>query len=515
MARNEKSARRSGAPRPIPGSPTTPLVACDILYIHPAKQGVVSGADWRGGANPYPFIPVGIVGLANLLLSQGLTLRGLNHPIELLLDERFDLAAWLGGFVGVRWILIDLHWYEHAFGALDVARLGKRCHPEARVVLGGLTATAFAAEILTQEPAIDLIVRGDAEWPLMELVTAPPDELDAALPDIENLTYRRGAAIVSNPLTYCAGARELDTLNFADIAFLEHADAYARRQFSGLAPLTGHWLCIGRGCHHACSYCGGGRDAQRELAGRERVIVRSVPSVLRDIERLHRRGVHQVALNLDVSERGEAYWRALFEGLRARGLRIGLYNEFSALPPDGFIDEMAATIDPRASRMAFSPLSGSEAVRRRNGKHFTNAGLLATLEQLAGYGLLSMVYFSLNLPGEPTEGFDETIALARRILETVPPSMVDLLNMCHTLDPLSPMSTQPDAYGVRTSLHAFRDYYDYCRRTARGAEAARRGISRGFWPGGADREVLGRIADRWDREGAPHAPSWHPIPRTW
>lgn len=488
---------------------------CDVLYVHPAKQGVVLGPEWRGRANPYPFIPVGVVGLANLLLSQGLTLRGVNHPLELLLDETFDLPAWLQQFRDVRWVLIDLHWYEHAFGALDVARLCKRLHPQARVVLGGLTASAYADEILAREPAIDLIVRGDAEWPLVDLLTAPEEALDDLVHETDNLTYRRGAEIVSNPLGYCAGTRELDTLNFADMGFMQHADAYARRQFSGLSPLTGHWLCIGRGCYHACSYCGGGREAQRALAGRERVIVRSVPSVLRDMERLRRHGVHQVALNLDVSEMGEGYWHELFKGMRTRGLRLGLYNEFSALPPSGFIDEMAATIDPRASRMAFSPLSGSETVRRRNGKRFSNEGLLATLRELEGHGLLSMVYFSLNLPGEPTEGFDETLALAHRIMENIAPSMVDLLNVCHTLDPLSPMGEAPEAFGVRTTMHTFDDYYDYCRRTAQGNEAARSGISRGFWPNGTDHELLARLADRWDHEGQQYAPSWHPIPRTW
>jgi hypothetical protein len=52
-------------------------------------------------------------------------------------------------------------------------------------------------------------------------------------------------------------------------------------------------------------------------------------------------------------------------------------------------------------------------------------------------------------------------------------------NMCHTLDPLSPMGLVPGEYGIKTEMYTFTDYYRYCQRTA----YARPGVARGGWRG--------------------------------
>ena len=492
------------------------------LYIHPTKQGLARGRGWRRGANPYPFLPIGVIGLVNLLRAQGLSVHGINHPMELLLDEGFDLAAWLDLHEDLHLILIDLHWYEHAYGAIQVARLCRRQHPEAWIVLGGFTATAFAEEILAFSEDVDMVIRGDAEWPLIDLVAALGDAPKGAAIDlgaidlgaIDNLTHRRAGEIVSNPLTYCATERHLDTLDFVDLSSLDHHDEYAERQFSGFLPLRGHWLCIGRGCAHNCSYCGGGRDAQEALAGRKRVVLRSPGRVVRDIERLRNRGIDQVAFNLDISEYGRDYWGEVFQGLRQREIEIGIYNEFSTVPSTEFVETMAQSVDVRASRLAFSPLSGSEAVRWRNGKHYSNEEFVRALEGLKGHGFLALVYFSLNLPGEDDDAFQETLALARRLYDVYPESMIDVLNMCHTLDPLCPIAMDPESFGSTVSMRSFTDYYDYGRRTRRGGRAARSGIQRGFRGVDASADALERRADAWDRAGDGIS-TWHPIPRTW
>jgi len=41
-------------------------------------------------------------------------------------------------------ILIDLHWYDHCYGAIETARACKEILPSAWTILGGLTASGFA-----------------------------------------------------------------------------------------------------------------------------------------------------------------------------------------------------------------------------------------------------------------------------------------------------------------------------------------------------------------------------------
>ncbi|MGC8880572.1 MAG: cobalamin-dependent protein, partial [Anaerolineae bacterium] len=139
----------------------------DVLYIHPARHAVDAGYQDLGF---YFLIPVGVIGLANLLRHQGYTVRGINYPAELLRDRSFKLKPWLKEQQGVRLVMVDLHWFEHAFGAISVARACREVLPDARVVLGGFTASVYASEILQSFPEVDFIIRGDAELPLARLV---------------------------------------------------------------------------------------------------------------------------------------------------------------------------------------------------------------------------------------------------------------------------------------------------------------------------------------------------------
>jgi hypothetical protein len=53
---------------------------------------------------------------------------------------------------------------------------------------------------------------------------------------------------------------------------------------------------------------------------------------------------------------------------------------------------------------------------------------------------------------------------AARIIEKVWPQAQDrllrMLNPCHTLDPMSPMSRQPEVYGMQVHYRTFMDYYN-------------------------------------------------------
>ena len=89
-----------------------------VLYIHPAKQEVGFRYDEYVSSPPYLLMPVGVIGLANLLCQRGLEVRGLNLPLELILEPTFDLRAWLKRWDPPRLVMIDLHWYEHALRLL-------------------------------------------------------------------------------------------------------------------------------------------------------------------------------------------------------------------------------------------------------------------------------------------------------------------------------------------------------------------------------------------------------------
>jgi clorobiocin biosynthesis protein CloN6 len=501
-----------------------------VLYIHPAKQEVDLAPGGMMG-RPYGLIPVGVPALVNLLRENGIQVRGLNLPLERQLDPAFDLQAWLRSQRGVRVILIDLHWYEHCYGAISVAQVCKEVLPQAWTVVGGLTASAFSRQVLQDFPAVDFVIRGDAEQPLLALAQRLLRSVRRAggsleLADIPNLSYRAEGQVVENELSYCAASADLDRLDFAAIDFLEHADSYHVHEYivtdlqrvrshPDTSMFRGRWLCTARGCRYECSYCGGCQSAQRTLAGRNGLVTRSPAKVVEDLGRLRENRVIQASLSYDIAELGEGYWREFFERLRASGIQIGLYNEFFQLPRPEFIEEFARSADMEHSCVALSPLSGSERVRRLNGKFYSNDELFHTLSVLNQYNISVVVYFSLNLPGEDDRVIQETVDLAQAIYAFYPPSLLKILTSCHTIDPLSPMNVRPEKYGIQVSMSTFQDYYAYCRGTQLATPEARTEAHRGFTPLDPGSRSLPAMADLWDQARLGKESSWWPVPPGW
>ncbi|MGC9522342.1 MAG: hypothetical protein ACP5HG_10750, partial [Anaerolineae bacterium] len=113
------------------------------LYIHPAKQAVdlYDTPARRRFGRPYGLIPMGVPALVNHLRDNGIPVQGVNFPMEKELDAGFNLRKWLYERRQARMVLIDLHWYEHSYGAINVAQIAKQVIPDAWVILGGLTAS--------------------------------------------------------------------------------------------------------------------------------------------------------------------------------------------------------------------------------------------------------------------------------------------------------------------------------------------------------------------------------------
>lgn len=509
-----------------PGTlPPTP-----VLYVHPAKHGVEYVPEESAG-RPYGVIPVGVTALINVLRESGIRVRGINYPMEKQLNPGFQLHNWLRAQPGARVVLLDMHWYEHTYGAIDTARACKAALPGVWTILGGLSASGFSRDILANCPDVDFVIRGDAEIPLLNLVQlllneADPSSISAGLGSIPNLSYRLGGDVVENEQSYCATTADMDQLNFTDLDFLEHyreyfvheyivTDLQAARAHLETSPFLGRWLCTARGCKFHCSYCGGSKASHKLLAGRAGLVVRSPERIVDDLEQLEKKNIIQASFTYDIAEMGQDYWEAIFAGMRTRGLKIGLYNEFFQMPSPEFVRAFAKTVDLRQSAVALSPLCGNERVRRLNGKHYSNAQLFEMLDFLGESKIFLFVYFSLNLPGITEEVFEETLDLATDIYHFYPSSLLKILNTNHTVDPFSPMNIAPEKYGIQVSMKSFADFYEYCRKTTYVGADARTEINRGFHLAEESARSLKRMADRWDAVRVGKEANWWPVPPGW
>jgi len=234
-----------------------------------------------------------------------------------------------------------------------------------------------------------------------------------------------------------------------------------------------------------------------------------------DLRRLSENRVLQASLSYDIAEMGEDYWRAFLTLLQESGVQIGLYNEFFQLPALEFVDQFAASVDLEHSCVALSPLSGSERVRRLNGKIYSNEQLFAVLERLRAHKLSIFCYFSLNLPGEMEQTMHESVELAEQIYDFYPHHLLKILTSSHTIDPLCPMNTDPDRYQIEVDMTAFLDYYAYCRDTQFASQEARTEAHRGFRPRDPSVRDMAVMADIWDRGREGRESSWWPVPPSW
>ena len=125
---------------------------------------------------------------------------------------------------------------------LRIAAEVKRAHPKSVVVLGGPQASVVDVSTLRAYPFVDLVVRGEAEQTLPDLVDALAGS--GSLAAIPGITFRRDedGEIVRNPAAPLVA--DLDAVPFP--AFHLFPDVRFCRHF----PLE-----LGRGCPFSCTFC--------------------------------------------------------------------------------------------------------------------------------------------------------------------------------------------------------------------------------------------------------------------
>jgi clorobiocin biosynthesis protein CloN6 len=109
----------------------------DVLYVHPTRSL---------DTTLYSFFPMGVVGLVNLIKSKGYSVYGINYGIEKSIDDNYSLIDELKN-IDYKVLMLDLHWYEHAYGAIEIAKISKEINPSVPIIIGGITSTIFAKEI--------------------------------------------------------------------------------------------------------------------------------------------------------------------------------------------------------------------------------------------------------------------------------------------------------------------------------------------------------------------------------
>ena len=421
-----------------------------ILYIHPPLNERCCD---------YPLMPAGIAGLLNTVKDHGV--EGVNVPLEMMLKEEFSIESYVKKRE-VDVIFIDLHWYVHSFGALYCADICKQGSPECFVVLGGMTSSVFARDILQQCSAVDGIIQGDSEQAIKDIEAGKPKD------EISNFMYRENGAIKKSKKWYVINQEDYDSLDFSRYDWLKNKEFYLKTDLEGVhkEAIKSVWLEVGRGCNFNCSVCGGGKNAHYRIFRRNTPIYRSGSKIAEDIQALTSQGVNQIALTHDYTFLPSKVKEIVEETIKREKIEIGILNEFWTAPSRENVKKMCSVFEPALSRFHISFETGNERVRSLNfpGKN-TNREYMRAIEEMDVQGVFCEIFFAANLPFETRETWDDTL----KLLNTIHKAEDTHAYFCCavTLDPLSPLWVYPSQYKVTLQMTQFSDYVGMCREDQR------------------------------------------------
>ena len=176
-------------------------------------QGPV--ADAVPSTEEFEMYPVGLTSIASYLGKNQYNVRIVNLAYRMLRDPEYDVEARLRR-MRITVFGIDLHWLPHANGALAIAEIVKRLHPESHVLLGGLSSSYYHEELI-RYPFVDFVLRGDStEEPCRQLLHAIRN--GEPYESVENLTWKRQeGGVVVNPLTFIPS--NLDYIDVPDYLY--------------------------------------------------------------------------------------------------------------------------------------------------------------------------------------------------------------------------------------------------------------------------------------------------------
>lgn len=129
--------------------------------------------------------------------------------------------------------------------------IAKKINPQILTVTGGQYFTATSQESLETYPEIDVIVRGEGEKTLTELVRNVADE--SFFPNIRGISFRHNQKIFHNPPRPLI--EDLNELPYPGYHFVE--DIVNQYHFAAMAGRNAPYSLIegSRGCSHRCTFC--------------------------------------------------------------------------------------------------------------------------------------------------------------------------------------------------------------------------------------------------------------------
>ncbi|MCS7102555.1 MAG: TIGR04190 family B12-binding domain/radical SAM domain protein [Candidatus Korarchaeum sp.] len=423
----------------------------DVALIHPPSvydfRKIPSYAYMVSEVIPsryvFDMIPYGFLTLATYLERHGFNVTIFNIAAKMLEDIDFDVESYLKG-VEADTFGIDLHWMVHAQGAIEIARLIKRLHPDSKVILGGLSSTIFRHEIMSSYSFVDAVITGDSgELPLLKYLEEGPERAP-------NVIWREDGRIRENSISWVP--ESLDDFQI-DHGFLlrnlrKTKDLMLSSPFASFqeAPIAG--VITVKGCPFDCVTCGGSRYAYGSCFARSKLAKKSPEAIAEEVEGISNISKVPIFFVGDLRIGGISRLERVSKLLRDLDLENELIFEFFTPPPREVLGALRGA--SHNVYLQISPESPFENVRRAFGRPYANFSLEKMIRYSKELDFTRLdLYFMIGLPLQTRDQGTKVAEYFRKMREISKNLDSFISPLAPFIDPGSRAYSDPERYGYR------------------------------------------------------------------
>jgi len=444
-------------------------VSVDLVLLHPPtvydfrQKTILYGpvSDVVPSTPIFEMYPIGLASIAEYLERAGYKVRIMNLAVRMLNDKKFNAEGMIKRLRSPVFG-IDLHWLVHAHGAIEVAKLVKECHPEAKVVVGGFSASYYYHELFDY-PEIDYVLRGDStEEPFRQLMDCIKNKREPEA--VPNLVWRDSQGrIRENPFSYIPTDLSNVMLNhYGNIvrSVIRYRDlaSYAPTRDWLRYPITAVFTC--RGCINNCAICGGSAKAFQCFYNRGQVAFRSPSLVFQEVKQIERFSNGPIVVLGDIRQAGEDYANELLSLLQKNRVKNEFILEVFSPASRDFLRQMSLSC--RNFCLEISPESHDPEVRRAAGRHYSNHELEQTLSDALDVGCRRLdVFFMIGLPRQTPQSVIDTIDYCGFLFEKFRGDKrltLQIAPLSPFLDPGSLAFEQPESYGYHILFRTLEEH---------------------------------------------------------
>jgi clorobiocin biosynthesis protein CloN6 len=406
----------------------------DILFAY------LSDSDSVNVTSVYEMYPIGWFSIKQQLADHDFDCRIVNIASLMLTHPDLDVERLIGRLEAPIFGF-DLHWMTQCNGAIELAKVVKRIHPDSLIIFGGISATYFAQELI-QYPPVDVVVQGyDTLAPVTQLVEAVVRG-DRDLSSIPNLLYKDADRVETT------GFKHKPATDYNNVR-----NDWSYYKTTPVTPLSSKLIMTlpNTGCAHDCGWCGGSKFAYRNIMEVKKTLIRKDNDlIVEELKTMGEAAKHTSIYALQCYSEGKTRMHTYLDAVHELGYRSVFFEQFT-LTPDDTLKKMGESTD---SYIMLSPESHDPKISKAAGRGtYTMAEMEEWIPRALDAGVKGvMIWFFIGMPYQDAQSVRDTVAYSERLIRKYGGSSSVLPLICPMvpfLDPGCRFFEEPEKHGYR------------------------------------------------------------------